>query len=492
VSIFPVTAAKLVAQNDGLAMLRGYVVEFNSHHPEQLIFGSNGRGFFEMRWPKNLLPVGNRRYAHTADDTRFAAVQQNKPIAQTLSSTRMDTSAAGEQITNVLRDFGGASLDYVYGADWKLGQNITAREEGGIGFVQLDTTENGGAGMVLNGVHLAPQKQTHLALRARKMAGNTATQMNVNLNRAEADGGGKTVSLDLSKLKENEWSTITVALPAGNWSHVQQIQFQGTNWSAGAQPLKIQIDKFGTMSLDPAANAALNTAASNPTSGPAPKDKPSVAGWGFWGDFPQAWQATHKGFLDRTKQGREKKDINVVFFGDSITQGWGDAGKAVWEKNYAPLGAVNYGIGGDTTRQVLWRIQNGEIEGLNPKLVVLKIGTNNLYDDNNSGSDEEIAEGIKTIVKTLRQKLPKTKILLLGILPRQNEWFSNRAKNINAIIAKLDDGKAVRYFDMSAKFQTEVGKVVPQLYTDDQLHLATPGYQMWAETMQPLFSQMMK
>jgi lysophospholipase L1-like esterase len=139
------------------------------------------------------------------------------------------------------------------------------------------------------------------------------------------------------------------------------------------------------------------------------------------------------------------------------------------------VGAVNYGIGGDSTRQVLQRIQNGLVEGISPKLVVLKIGTNNLYDDFNAGSDEEIADGIRSIVSELRKRLPTTKILLLGILPRQNEYFSNRAKRINEIISKLDDGRNVRFLDMSARFQTEVGKVVPELYGGDQLHLAKPA-----------------
>jgi lysophospholipase L1-like esterase len=229
------------------------------------------------------------------------------------------------------------------------------------------------------------------------------------------------------------------------------------------------------------------------TQAPA-KDKPFVPAWGFYPQFPGGWMSFHEGNLARTRQGRGKNDINVIFYGDSITQGWddGNGGKDIWGKRYAPLGAVNYGRGGDSTRQVLWRIQNGEVEGLNPKLIVLKIGTNNLYEDFNAGSDADIAKGIETIVKTLREKLPNTKILLLGVLPRQNTWFSGRAKNINAIIKNLDDGKTVRFLDMSDKFQTEPGKVVPELYSKDQLHLAKPGYELWATTMQPLFDEMLK
>ncbi|BCM94419.1 hypothetical protein IAD21_06326 [Abditibacteriota bacterium] len=403
-------------------------------------------------------------------------------------------AANGEAtITNTIADLGGRNFDYAYGDLWKLNENVTTGNEGGTNFVQIDATEHGGVGLVLNGANLVPQSQTHLALRARRMAGNSAATLAVNLVRADADGGAKTVSFDLSKLNEQTFTTLLVPLPEGDFSKVQQVQMQGTNWGGGALPLKLQIDALGTTTPDPKLNAQAQIAhAATPTGGPAPKDRPDVAGWGFYADYPQAWMSTHNSFLERTKQGREKKDINIVFLGDSITQGWGGEGKSLFEALYAPKGAVNYGIGGDSTRQVLWRITNGELDGLAPKLVVLKIGTNNLYGDNNSGSDEEIAAGITKIVQTIREKLPQTRVLLLGILPRQNDYFSNRAKNINALISKLDDGRTVRFLDMSDKFQTEIGKVKPELYVPDQLDLAKPGYQVWADTMQPLFDAMLK
>ncbi len=403
-------------------------------------------------------------------------------------------TANGEAtITNTIADLGGRNFDYAYGDLWKLNENVITGKDGATSFVQIDATEHGGAGLVLNGASLAPQGQTHLALRARRMAGNAAGALAVNIVRADADGGAKSVTFDLSKLNEQTFTTLLVPLPEGDFSKVLQVQMQGTNWGGGAQPLKLQLDAFGTTTPDPKLNAqAQATRATDPTGGPTPKDLPNVAGWGFYGDYPQAWMNMHNSFLERTKQGREKKDINVVFLGDSITQGWGGEGKDIFEARYAPQGSVNYGIGGDSTRQVLWRITHGELDGTSPKLVVLKIGTNNLYGDNNSGSDEEIVAGITKIVQTIQEKLPQTKILLLGILPRQNDYFSNRAKNINSQISKLDDGRTVRFLDMSDKFQTELGKVKPELYVADQLHLAKPGYQVWADTMQPLFDAMMK
>ena len=255
------------------------------------------------------------------------------------------------------------------------------------------------------------------------------------------------------------------------------------DWAARLN-IGIRIEGAGKAYLDDVQFVSAET----PAVAVAAAQGPWVPSQGFYPDFPQAWRLMHNSLIDRTKKG----DIDIIFFGDSITQGWGGAGKDLWDRRYAPLKAVNYGIGGDSTRQVLWRILNGEVEGLHPKLIVLKIGTNNLYADRNGGSDEEIARGIETTVKTLRQKLPETKILLLAILPRQNEYFCGRIQRVNVSIAKLDDGKMVRYLDMGPKFQEAFGKVKADLYVADQLHLGPKGYQVWAETMDPLFTVMLK
>ena len=224
------------------------------------------------------------------------------------------------------------------------------------------------------------------------------------------------------------------------------------------------------------------------TSGPPDSGKPDAPGWGFYPQFPQAWQNARQSLLAHTQQGH----VPIFFLGDSITQGWTGSGKEIWEKRYVPLGAADYGMGGDSTRQVLWRLEHGEVDGLSPKLIVLMIGTNNLYGDFNAGSDEEIATGITKIVTILREKLPKTRILLCGLLPRQNEYFSGRIARINKIVSQLDDGNAVRFLDMGDKFQTALGKVKPELYNTDQLHPVAAGYLVWADTMQPLFDAMLK
>lgn len=226
----------------------------------------------------------------------------------------------------------------------------------------------------------------------------------------------------------------------------------------------------------------------DPLSTPLPKAKPWVPGWCRW-DWRAGWVGQHTGFVENSKKNADK--IRAVFYGDSLTQGWGSEGKDVFQEHFGKHGAVNYGIGGDSTRQLLYRISHGEIDGITPKVVVLCIGTNNLYDDANGGSDEEIAKGITTVVQLIQHKLPQTSVLLIGLLPRQNEWFSGRVRTINGIIAKLDDGKRVRFIDVGDRFVTAPGKVIPKLYHQDQLHLVKQGYETWAMAIKPLFDELM-
>lgn len=411
-------------------------------------------------------------------------------FAQTAHAQTQTELPAEPLMTLMIRDFGPRSFDYAYGPNWKIGENITTDGDG----VKINTNESGGAGLVLNGKNLNPQGQTHLAIRAKLLEGNAAGKLQININ---GPGANKSVSLDLSKLSTT-YQTVLLPLPDGKFDNVAQIQFQGTNWGGG-EAVKLVIDCIGTTSSDAATNTlalekAKEAAKTTPGSGPPAKDKPSVAAWGYYPQFPEAWMQFHQSYLERTKQGREKKDINIVFLGDSITQGWGEGGKELWNRKYKPLGAVNYGIGGDSTRQVLWRIQNGELDGIAPKLIVLMIGTNNLYSDFNAGSDAEIAEGIKAVVALIQQKTPNSKILLLGLLPRENAWFSGRIAGINEQIARLENGKNVRFLDMGPKFAVSPakGEIDSRLYKGDRLHLVHAGYEMWDATMTPLFEALSK
>jgi lysophospholipase L1-like esterase len=197
------------------------------------------------------------------------------------------------------------------------------------------------------------------------------------------------------------------------------------------------------------------------------------------------WTQMHEGFLKRAKEGK----IDLLFLGDSITQGWG--GNAVWQKHYGALNAANFGIGGDTTENVLWRIQNGEIDGIGPKVVVLMIGTNNFGLEGHP--PDAVAKGVATIVQTLRKKLPASKILLLAIFPRDEKPGSEmrtRIKKVNDQIATLDDKKNIRYLDLGAKLSNPDGSLAKEIMPDF-LHLSEKGYQIWADAMDPLLKQLM-
>lgn len=203
---------------------------------------------------------------------------------------------------------------------------------------------------------------------------------------------------------------------------------------------------------------------------------------------PTNWMSRHEGFVARAKQG----GIDLLFLGDSITDNWRSKGSNVWNRYYAPLRVANFGIGGDRTQHVLWRIEHGELDGLHPKVTVLMIGTNN----SNSDPADEIASAIRLILDDIRAKMPGTKILLLGIFPRNKPVDRPNQMDIihqvNALIAKYDDGgKTVKFLDIGDKFLGPDGRVHEDIMADF-LHPTAKGYQIWADAMNPTLDGMMK
>jgi beta-glucosidase len=197
------------------------------------------------------------------------------------------------------------------------------------------------------------------------------------------------------------------------------------------------------------------------------------------------WMKRHEAISDRVKSGK----VDLVFIGDSITQGWEGNGAKVWEQHYAKRNAANLGIGGDRTQHVIWRLDNGNFEGITPKLAVVMIGTNN------SGSNKpaEIAAGVKAIVEQIRTKSPKTQILLLAIFPRGvDDSDPRRGTNTatNEIIAKLDDGKTVHFLDIGPAFLNDKAELTREIMPD-LLHLSPKGYQLWAEAIEPHVARLM-
>lgn len=211
------------------------------------------------------------------------------------------------------------------------------------------------------------------------------------------------------------------------------------------------------------------------------------------------WVKRHESFNAISKQGT----ATLVFLGDSITQGWEGKGKATWEKFYAKRNAANFGIGGDRTEHVLWRLDNGNFDGLKPKLIVLMIGTNNtghvgraqkeLNGAIYASSAEQTAEGVKAIIGKLQAKAPEAKILLLGIFPRgEKPTDAMRQQNeaTNAIIAKLADGKQVHFMDIGKTFLQPDGTLTREVMPD-LLHLSEKGYDMWAEAIDPKIKELL-
>lgn len=196
------------------------------------------------------------------------------------------------------------------------------------------------------------------------------------------------------------------------------------------------------------------------------------------------WMKRFESISARAKAG----DVGLVFLGDSITQGWGD--NDVWKKFYAPRKAMNAGIGGDRTQHVLWRLDNGNVDGIKPKLVVLMIGTNNSNRQDNTA--EEIGAGIVAIVNKLKEKLPESKILVLAVFPRGEKPNPQREKNAKAseIAAKAADDKQVFFLDIGKEFLTEDGTLTKEVMPDF-LHLTPKGYEIWAKSIEPKVSELL-
>ena len=210
---------------------------------------------------------------------------------------------------------------------------------------------------------------------------------------------------------------------------------------------------------------------------------------GFFPDDPAGWMAMHDRHIAEAQA--RKEEIEIVFLGDSITQGWSGEGKTLWEERYAPRNAANFGIGGDRTQQLLWRIEQGLLDGLNPRLVVLKIGVNNLW--MGEAPAVRVPEGRALCVAAIREKCPNAKILLLGILPTgqfPDDPLRARLTHINTLSPSLDDGKTVRYLDIGAHFLEPDGTISPDIMPD-YCHLSPKGYQIWSDAMQPLFDEML-
>jgi lysophospholipase L1-like esterase len=206
--------------------------------------------------------------------------------------------------------------------------------------------------------------------------------------------------------------------------------------------------------------------------------------------------ARHQRFLEIAKAG----NIDLLFVGDSITDWFANprgnnpaTGAKVWEAAFGSMRPANFGIAGDTTQGVLWRMQNGELEGFKAKLIVLMLGTNNI----NRNPVDEIVDGDRLIVEEFKKRQPQAKILVLGVFPRnmrdpeQTPAVRATIKDINSKLARFADNKQVFYMDIGDKFLTADGTLTAEVMPDG-LHPNEKGYQIWADAILPRVKELMK
>ena len=201
-------------------------------------------------------------------------------------------------------------------------------------------------------------------------------------------------------------------------------------------------------------------------------------------DFPTNWMARHEENVVTAKRG----GVDILFLGDSITDGWhwDTGGRRIWEKTFAPRHAANFGIGYDRIQNVLWRVENGELDGISPKVVVLLIGTNNTGNEDDGkprNTTPEIIGGISNLVGRIEAHLPQAKIILFGIFPRgeKSERIREQVKAVNAGIARLANEK-IKFMDIGGKFLAVDGTLPRELFPD-LLHPNEKGYQIWADAV---------
>jgi lysophospholipase L1-like esterase len=189
------------------------------------------------------------------------------------------------------------------------------------------------------------------------------------------------------------------------------------------------------------------------------------------------WVERHEALVKRAKEG----GIDVAFLGDSITEGWKYGGKKLWEERFAAQKPANFGIGGDRTQHVLWRIENGEFDGFEAKAVVLLIGTNNTHEKTDT---DDVAKGVEAILKRIAEKQPKARTILVSVFPRGEKPapIRDKVKALNASLAKLADGKSVVWLDIHDKFLEADGTISKEIMPDF-LHLSATGYAIWADAL---------
>jgi lysophospholipase L1-like esterase len=204
----------------------------------------------------------------------------------------------------------------------------------------------------------------------------------------------------------------------------------------------------------------------------------------------------HAQLLEKAKQGR----IDVYFEGDSITRRWGATDYpellANWKQNFFGWNTADFGWGADLIQHVLWRLDNGELDGVHPKVIVLLAGTNNVGDRPPAGDDdakvENVTRGIQAILRVMQEKAPEATIILTAIFPRNDNMTVMPAINrINARLAGLADGNHIRFLNVNDKLADGEGRLLEGMMSSDKLHPAVRGYQVWADGLKPILTELL-
>ncbi len=207
-------------------------------------------------------------------------------------------------------------------------------------------------------------------------------------------------------------------------------------------------------------------------------------------------QIAHEQLLAKAKQGR----IDIYFEGDSITRRWGatDYPQLLenWRQNFTGWNAADFGWGADRVENILWRLENGELDGVNPKVIVLLAGTNNVGNRvppaGIEATAQDVASGVQAIVKLMQAKAPDAVIILTAIFPRNDNMDVMPAiVKINARLAAMADGKKIRFLNINGKLADADGKLYEGMMNPDQLHPALKGYQVWADALKPIFTELL-
>ena len=221
---------------------------------------------------------------------------------------------------------------------------------------------------------------------------------------------------------------------------------------------------------------------------PPGKPTPDHAAYAPWNENGRI---AHRQLLEKARSGK----IDLYFLGDSITRRWGatDYPKFLdhFQRSFFGWNAANFGWGGDSTHHILWRLKNGELDGIDPKVIVLLAGTNNIGDGSKSERVDDTVAGIAAILEVCQSKAPQAKIILMAIFPRNDSAKSNaQIVQINRRIAKFADGDTVRFLDITDQLADEHGQLLDGV-TVDKLHLSLNGYEVWAKNLMPHLTELL-